>query len=152
MEDDLISGACLCGNIHYTVRLPVIFCTHCHCRFCRKAQGAAFVTWFGVLKERILIEDRDGKIHWFAASNHSQRGFCGECGTTLFFTSSTCPGEIHVVRASTDADIGKSPSAHIFYDHRVGWVDANADELPTYDSDSDALAKFAVIDDPDFER
>ena len=37
-------------------RRPTLFCAHCHCSMCRRNHGAAFVTWFGIARERLALE------------------------------------------------------------------------------------------------
>ena len=43
-----VKGSCLCGAVTYEVTAPFQFIGNCHCSRCRKANGAAFVTW-GIL-------------------------------------------------------------------------------------------------------
>ena len=37
-------GSCLCGSIRYVIDDNLKFIVNCHCRFCRKAHGAAFTS------------------------------------------------------------------------------------------------------------
>lgn len=39
------SGTSLCGAISFTAGLPGKWVARCHCTRCRRAYGAAFVTW-----------------------------------------------------------------------------------------------------------
>lgn len=39
---------CLCGDITLAATLPSLWAAHCHCSLCRRAHGAAFVTWVGM--------------------------------------------------------------------------------------------------------
>jgi len=47
-----VTGSCLCGAVAFAVDLPTAVCAHCHCTQCRRAHGAAYVTWFTLPKER----------------------------------------------------------------------------------------------------
>lgn len=47
-REGIIEGGCLCGAVRYVITLPTKWCAHCHCSMCRRAHGAAFVTWAGV--------------------------------------------------------------------------------------------------------
>lgn len=40
----MAQGSCLCGQIEYEVELIPDKTFNCHCSYCRKAHGAAFVT------------------------------------------------------------------------------------------------------------
>lgn len=129
MANDKISGSCLCGAVTVAFDTPVKWVAHCHCSQCQRAHGAAFVTWLGVDEQQAQIGDPEGKLIWFASSAPARRGFCGRCGSSLFFTSSRWPGELHIVRACLHQAIETEPMAHVFYDTHVDWFSIN-DTLP----------------------
>ena len=122
-------GSCLCGALQFDADLPSLWIAHCHCSLCRRAHGAAFVTWVGFAAERCRIEDTEGALHWYASSPGAERGFCGRCGSTLFFRSSRWPGELHIVRANFRDELDRQPQAHVYYDTHVNWY-AVGDALP----------------------
>jgi hypothetical protein len=140
----VLEGACLCGRLRYQAGTPTLFFAHCHCRWCREAHGAAFVSWVGVAVSRFRLVAGEQCLSWYQSSEQSRRGFCAHCGTTLFFESSLCPGEIHVTRASLPAVIDRAPQLHCFYDQHVDWVTVD-DGLPRYASDAEGLAKYRVV-------
>jgi hypothetical protein len=102
---------------------------------CRRAHGAAFVTWAGASDQRFEISAGAEQLKWHASSTGSERGFCTECGTTLFFRSSQWPGEIHVVLAGFDGPIDRQPTAHGYWETHVDWVTLG-DDLPRRRSDN----------------
>lgn len=122
-------GACLCGAIHVEIDLPPKWVAHCHCSQCQRAHGAAFVTWLGVNELAARISDPEQQLQWFASSQAARRGFCRRCGSSLFFTSSRWPGELHIVRACFGDPIAQLPMAHVFYDTHVDWFEVR-DSLP----------------------
>lgn len=122
-------GACLCGAVQFDADLPSLWMAHCHCSLCRRAHGAAFVTWAGFDAARCRIEDTEGALRWYASSPGAERGFCSRCGSTLFFRSQRWPGELHIVRANFRDALDRQPQAHVFYDTRVDWY-AVGDALP----------------------
>ena len=138
------TGACLCGAVRFTIEPPTLFCAHCHCRFCRTAHGAAFVTWVGAAEDRFAFFSGEDTVAWYQSSQQSRRGFCSICGSTLFYTSTLSPGEIHVVRACVDGDIDRAPQAHVFHDQHVSWFDAG-DDLPKIDGDNPILEKYKAV-------
>ncbi len=141
---DTIVGGCLCGVVRFEASPPTLFCAHCHCHWCRRAHGAAFVTWFGVREGSFAITSGADVLRAFASSAQSDRGFCSRCGTTMLFRSSLAPGEVHIALACADVPIDRAPSAHIFYDAHVPWLDLR-DDLPKYDRDHAALSKYQAI-------
>ncbi len=128
-DSEVLAGGCLCGAVRFEVAPPTRWCSHCHCSLCRRAHGAAFVTWFGVEKAQFRIVEGDATIAWHHSTEEARRGFCRNCGSTLFFESERWAGETHIALAHMDSPIDRSPGAHVFYDSHVDWVDLG-DDLP----------------------
>lgn len=137
-------GACLCGAVSFTIQAPSLFCCHCHCRYCRLAHGAAFVTWVGAAQERFELIDPEGRLAWYQSSKQSRRGFCSQCGSTMFFASELAPGEIHVARALIPGEIDRAPQANTFHDQRIPWAEL-AGDLAAYDSNGPELAHYREV-------
>ena len=55
MASETVRGACLCGAVRFEIRLPALFCAHCHCSICRRAHGAGYVTWVGALTDSFTL-------------------------------------------------------------------------------------------------
>jgi hypothetical protein len=123
------SGACLCEGIQFRVDLPSKWVAHCHCTMCRRAHGAAFVTWVGMDETRCHVEDPEGLLRWYHSSPEAERGFCTRCGSTLFFRSPRWAGELHIVLANFEDEVDRAPQAHVFFDTHVDWFKV-ADDLP----------------------
>lgn len=140
-------GRCLCGQLRYAADPPTLFFAHCHCQWCREAHGAAFVSWVGLDERRFRLTAGEPLLRWYTSSPQSRRGFCSHCGTTLFFASTLCPGEIHVTRASLAGEIDREPQLHCFYDQHVAWA-AVGDDLPRYDSSAEGLSKYRAVGKP----
>ena len=130
-DDSLFTGGCLCGAVRFEVRPPTKWCAHCHCSLCRRAHGAAFVTWFGVDRPQFVLISGEGDISWYRSTPEARRGFCSGCGSTLFFESQRWPDETHIALAHMDGPIDRAPKAHVFYDSHVDWG-APGDDLPRY--------------------
>lgn len=122
-------GSCLCGAVQFRAKTPSLWMAHCHCSLCRRAHGAAFVTWVGFAAERCRIDDLRSTLRWYESTPGAERGFCSHCGSTLFFRSQRWAGELHIVRANFHDDLDREPQAHVFYDTHVAWVTIN-DGLP----------------------
>jgi hypothetical protein len=69
----ILNGGCLCGAVRYRVHGQPFHVTHCHCVSCRKASGAAFLTWFTV--RLIELEWLSEKPVYYHSSTAVQRGF-----------------------------------------------------------------------------
>ena len=124
-------GACLCGDLRFSLSLPSKWVAHCHCSMCRRAHGAAFVSWVGMDETRCTIDDPQHRLQWYASSPGAERGFCTSCGSTLFFRSTRWPGELHIVLANLLDPVDRAPQVHAFWDSHVDWVQLDpADGLP----------------------
>ena len=146
MSDEAgLSGACLCGVVRFAAAPPVMFCAHCHCDYCRHAHGAAFVTWVGVQEDQFRILGGEELVTWYASSKQGRRGFCSKCGSTMFYKSLLCPGEIHIALANVHGSVDPKPQVHVFFDSHVDWF-AFGDDLARLDSDSDFLAGFKQVE------
>ena len=123
------SGQCLCGSVCFKIDMPTNWMAHCHCSMCQKAHGSAFVTWVGVNKVQVNIDDSDKRLIWFKSSKDAKRGFCSNCGSTLFFRSKNWPEELHIARANFIESLDRKPQSHGYYDTHVSWLTVN-DDLP----------------------
>lgn len=77
------TGSCLCGAVRFEVVGALRDVVECHCAMCRKTHGhigAYTATAKGGLR---IVEARG--LKWYRSSEQARRGFCGECGGTLFF-------------------------------------------------------------------
>ncbi len=123
-----VNGSCFCGKLKFHYELPSKYVAHCHCNDCRRAHGAGYVTWVGLDSEQLHLDD-DSTLKWHGELETGRRGFCGECGSSLFIESKYWVGEIAVSRSNLHGEIDKEPAQHAFYDLRVGWIPAIDDDL-----------------------
>lgn len=85
---------------------------------CRRSVGAPAVPWATFRRDALVI---DGTPTWFRSSEHARRGFCGACGTSLFFETAHEPHEIAVaVAALHDAD-KVAPRYHAWTPSKLAW-------------------------------
>jgi hypothetical protein len=133
-EGSWAEGSCLCGEIRYRVPVPPLWVAHCHCSMCRRAQGAGFVTWFGVPGHKFSFVGPGDRLRIYRSSPDATRSFCGRCGTPLFFESKHWPGELHVTFASLDPQVAATlqPQVHAYWSSRVPWIELG-DHLPRKD-------------------
>ena len=99
---DVHRGSCLCGQVVYLVRGPLRPVVACHCRQCRKTSGH-HVAATSAPRGAVEIS---GEPRWYESSPTARRGFCGTCGSNLFWDG---PGENLSIYAGTldcPTDIG----------------------------------------------
>ncbi|MEZ5979169.1 MAG: GFA family protein [Planctomycetota bacterium] len=122
-------GRCACGGVRFVATLPPRFVAHCHCENCRRAHGAAFVTWAGFREAAFRLDDPEGLVRAFASDTSARRRFCSRCGTPMLYDGPRWPGEVHVAVALFDDDLGVAPKAHVYADRAPSWCPI-ADALP----------------------
>ena len=129
-------GGCLCGAIRYLVLGPPESSTHCHCRSCQRAVGAAFATWCAAKSENFKLTK--GEIKICETSPGVERGFCGNCGTSLTYVARSQVGgqdwsdKVWFLAPTLDDPSIASPTSHAYVSHRLPWVKLN-DGLPTFE-------------------
>lgn len=124
-------GGCLCGAIRYSLRGDPEWSSHCHCRSCQRATGAAFTTWVGLAGHK--FEVTKGEIKICNTSPGVERGFCERCGTSLTYVAEEgWPGQIAILAPTLDQPEIASPTSHVYVEHQLPWIKLD-DGLPTRD-------------------
>ena len=93
------SGGCLCGAVRYTAQGPLRDVVYCHCSQCRRQTGLYYAAT-AVAKSAFTLTRDDG-LRWFAASDFALRGFCGTCGSVLFWQAHSLE-EVSILAGSLD--------------------------------------------------
>ncbi|MFQ6554170.1 GFA family protein [Aestuariibius insulae] len=128
----MTSGGCLCGAISFTVSGPLRPVIACHCTQCRKTSGH-FVAATSAAREDVTIT---GDPVWYRSSDSARRGFCGICGSQLFWDG---PGTALSIFAGTlDAPTGLSIAGHIFCANKGDYYEIT-DSLPAVPADDPTL-------------
>jgi hypothetical protein len=80
-------GGCLCGDVRYRTTAEPLRVTICHCSFCQKLTGSAFLV-------EPIFRRQDVAFSGAAPSSYEHRSdtsrkrvtlnFCGRCGTTIY--------------------------------------------------------------------
>lgn len=77
------SGGCLCGAVRYRVRGPMRPVVACHCEQCRRTSGHYAAATRADSRDITIESDRG--LKWYTSSDDARRGFCMECGSSLFW-------------------------------------------------------------------
>lgn len=121
-------GRCHCGRVRFVADFPSRFVAHCHCESCRRAHGAAFVTWVGFRTPQVRVVEGADSLAAHESSPGTRRSFCRHCGTKLFFESERWAGETHITLAAFDDPVDRAPTGHAFYAEHVAWLPPLAQE------------------------
>lgn len=108
---ELHSGRCLCGAVTFAISGPMAAAVACHCTMCRRQSGHFWVST-NVAETDIAIEGTEHLV-WNRSSEVAERGFCGKCGSFLFWHRPGS-GRIAVSMGSLDLPSGVVIDRHIF--------------------------------------
>jgi hypothetical protein len=122
-------GACLCGAVRFEVAGELSPPDACHCSQCRKQSGHYWAST-DVPRAALTLHGAD-KVTWFQSSPRVRRGFCGACGSFLFWDPPH-RDSIAVAMGAFDKPTGAHLIKHIFVADKGDYYDI-ADGLPQHE-------------------
>lgn len=111
IETNVHTGSCLCGAVTFAATGPLRDVIGCHCTQCRKTSGHYWAAT-SVPLDRFAVTRAEG-LAWFRSSAAAARGFCAQCGASLFWKPE---GEdrMAIAAGAFDGDPPFRLSHHIF--------------------------------------
>ena len=122
-------GGCSCGAIRYRASAPPIRAVHCHCSLCRRASGAAYLTWIMFPADAFAFTRGTPAI--YRATAKAERAFCPACGTPLTFRHVDSADKVDVTVGSLDDPNAVTPDDHIWVSAQLRWLHCD-DGLPRH--------------------
>ena len=123
------TGSCLCGQITYTLNGPLRPVIVCHCTQCRKMSGHFIGATQSLASD---MEIREESLKWSGSSDAAERGFCGTCGSTLFWRRFGNP-HISIFAGSLKGDTGLRTEGQIHVEAKGDYYDLP--DLPVMDQE-----------------
>ena len=124
-------GSCLCKRVTYEINGELTDVLNCHCSMCRKLHAAAFRT-------RAKLATCDWKtltgeefIKFYESSPGERKGFCSECGSSLFTKFDANPDVLGFPLGTLDTDPKVKATRHVFVGSKAPWFDIT-DDLPQH--------------------
>jgi hypothetical protein len=127
-DTEPFSGGCLCGAVRYQLKPPLRPTVACHCRQCRRTSGH-YVSATSVPRKSFALTSSDG-LKWYRSSERARRGFCRECGSSLFW-SADARDTISIMTGTIDGETGLRTVAHICVADKGDYYELNPSE-PQY--------------------
>ncbi len=121
-------GRCLCGAVRYEVRGDLRGVIDCHCTQCQRWSGH-FVAATAVDRDRLEIAE-SGALQWYESSPGIRRGFCGHCGSSLFWDKSSA-ASVSIMAGTLEQPTGLQTLRHIYVADK-GDYHRIADGLPQF--------------------
>ncbi len=129
MSDEIHTGGCLCGRVRFRTFGPLREVVACHCTQCRRQSGH-FYAATNVADEQLRIEGLE-HVTWYKASEAARRGFCGTCGSALFWKPEA-ESMTSLMAGAFDAPSGLRLARHIFCADKGDYYEI-ADGLPQFE-------------------
>jgi hypothetical protein len=130
--ENCMKGSCLCGAVVYQVRRFYPEIANCHCGMCRKFHGAAFATYGKVQVEDLQWLAGKELLKVFVSSGIAERGFCSECGSSLYYKRAGQDQQCSLALGSLDGEPDRAVDNSIFCDSRPQWSRDNKG-IPAHD-------------------
>lgn len=114
-------GGCLCGQIRYATLAKPSRVTVCHCKFCQRATGSAYMVEPIFAKDDLNLLTGSPKVFDQVSTGSGKTvhvHFCADCGTKLWLSFERFPDAIGVYAGTFDDpcwfSIEPATSKHIF--------------------------------------
>lgn len=118
-------GGCACGGVRYRMETEPLIVHCCHCTWCQRETGSAFVLNAMIEADRVtVLRGEPVCVVTPSASGEGQRIWrCPACQVALWSTYSGSGEAIRFVRAGTlDDPNAAPPDVHIFTSTKQDWV------------------------------
>jgi hypothetical protein len=129
-ENETASGRCLCGAVQFEVRGPLRDVLLCHCAECRRWSGHVFAATSARKDDLVMLQS--DALHWVVSpesESDARRGFCAECGSSLFWDA-PARDTISIGVGSLDEPTGLKTIGHVYVSQVGDYYELPDDGLP----------------------
>lgn len=125
LSTDTFEGGCTCRHVRYRLTSRPMFVHCCHCRWCQRETGSAFV--LNAVIEADRVEPLSGEVDVVDTPSNSGRGQkisrCPKCRVAVWSNYAGAGPAIRFVRVGTlDEPDHLPPDIHIFTESKQPWV------------------------------
>lgn len=99
----------MCGAVRFQVDGAVRDVWNCHCYRCRQFTGH-YMAATRTRRDAISYSSDHG-LRWYSPEPTVEYGFCGECGSSLFWRTSAQPEEVSICAGGLDQPTGLNTTA-----------------------------------------
>jgi hypothetical protein len=127
------TGGCLCGAVRYEVNGQLRDVLICHCEECRRWSGHFSANTAARRADLVLLEHRG--LRWIDSPRsdaRARRGFCVECGSSLFWDAPDRP-TVSIAAGTLDDPTGLKTVAHWYVSQAADYYELPDDGLPRHE-------------------
>jgi len=122
------TGGCLCGGVRFEIHGQLMDVINCHCSKCRRFHGHVGA-YTATDRENLVLVQSD-TLKWFRSPTDEtpnvHRGFCGQCGSSLFWDPRDKP-RISIAAGALDASTGLATTGHVWVSQMGDYYDITDD-------------------------
>ncbi len=126
------TGGCLCGAVRFEIVGDLRGIVNCHCSKCRRFHGHLGAYTSVRVPDLVFVEQRG--LKWYRSTTDEtpnvHRGFCAECGASLFWHPRD-QEKIAVAAGALDDPTGLETIGHVWVSQKPGYYDIH-DGLAQY--------------------
>jgi hypothetical protein len=129
----MVRGGCLCGSVRYQIDGPLRDVLVCHCTECRRWTGHFSANTAARREDLVLLEGHG--LRWIESPRSdagARRGFCGECGSSLFWDAPSRP-TVSIAAGTLDEPTGLTTVAHWYVAQAGDYYELPPDGLPRHE-------------------
>lgn len=104
-------GRCVCGGVSYRVDGPLRDVINCHCDRCRRHTGHFMAATAADVAD---VSIQGETLRWYTVGSEVQYGFCGNCGSTMFWRAADKPESLSIAAGTLDHPTGLTTTAALF--------------------------------------
>ncbi|RNF34529.1 GFA family protein [Paracoccus methylarcula] len=143
-----LAGGCGCGRIRYRMMERPLFTHCCHCSWCQRETGSAFVLNALIETDLLRLDGEAEEVLTPSASGKGQRIFrCPDCRVAIYSHYAGAGPRFAFLRVGTlDDPASCPPDVHIFTSTKLPWLQLS-DDVPVMREyyDREALGPVASL-------
>lgn len=120
-----LKGGCSCGSVRYQITSKPLIVHCCHCSWCQRESGSAFVVNAVIEADRVaLLKGAPVCINTPSASGYGQKIWrCPHCQVALWSNYAGIGEKVRFIRVGTlDTPATLPPDIHIYTSTKLDWV------------------------------
>lgn len=124
MVDAGTDGRCTCGSVRFRMTSKPLFVHCCHCRWCQRETGSAFVINAMIEADRVVLLAGAPEVVWTPSNSGKGQKItrCPSCRVALWSNYTGAGDAIRFVRVGTLEDPDRyPPDIHIFTASKQPW-------------------------------
>ena len=134
MKQEIPEGGCLCRGVRYRLLGPRRDIINCHCQNCRRTHGH-IAAYTAVNKSDLELISAQSLRWYHDESPDTYRGYCDQCGASLFWDARDGHNRISIAAGSLDDSSDLKTIGHIYVSEAASYYQID-DGLPQFETSS----------------